>query len=332
MRIGIVIPSFDRYADPLVFRRLVLEVEALGFDSAWLGDHIVFPADRPAYIGSSWLDAMACANLGLGMTTRLKFGTDVLVAPYRNPLLLAKMAMTASLLSGGRFMLGLGIGWLEGEFTALGCPPFENRGEVTEDYLRVIRQMFEEQGELSYAGRWINYDRITFEPKPAHPLPILVGGNHPKALRRAALLGDGWHPLFLTPADYARGKAEIMRLRQEAGITRPFTFSMSGSEARILPEAKVLRPARAAALGTSYAPAVETGDGGRQKYIGTAEQVLGDCHALAEAGVEQLVLRFAVPLDPLIGPQEHVEQLRLFAAEVLPHLSRAVNTPAAGAT
>lgn len=321
MRIGIVIPSFDRYADPAIFRQLVEEVEALGFDSAWLGDHIVFPADRPDYMGDSWLDAVTCANLGLGMTTRLKFGTDVLVAPYRNPLLLAKMAMTASLLSGGRFMLGLGIGWLEGEFAALGCPPFANRAEVTEDYLRVIRQMFEEQGNLSYAGRWISYDDILFEPKPAQPLPILVGGNHPKALRRAALLGDGWHPLFLAPADYARGRAEILRIRQEEGITRPFIFSMSGSEARILPEAKVHRPARAAALGTSYAPAVETGDGGRQKYIGTAEQVLGDCLALADAGVELLVLRFAVPLDPHVGPEEHVEQLRLFAADVLPHLA-----------
>jgi alkanesulfonate monooxygenase SsuD/methylene tetrahydromethanopterin reductase-like flavin-dependent oxidoreductase (luciferase family) len=321
MRIGIVIPSFDRYADPAIFRRLVEEVETLGFDSAWFGDHIVFPAERPDYIGSSWLDAMACANLGLGMTTRLKFGTDVLVAPYRNPLMLAKMAMTASLLSGGRFMLGLGIGWLEGEFVALGCPPFADRAEVTEDYLRVIRLMFEEQGELSYAGRWIGYDNIVFEPKPAHPLPILVGGNHRNALHRAALLGDGWHPLFLAPSDYARGKAEIMRIRHEAGITRPFTFSMSGSEARILPRKTAPQPFRAAAQGTSYAPAVETDDAGRQRYIGTAEQVRDDCLALADAGVEQLVLRFAVPLDPVVGPDEHVKQLHLFAAEVLPHLA-----------
>ena len=157
-----------------MFRQLVLEVEALGFDSAWFGDHIVLPADRPEYIGSSWLDAMACVNLGLGMTNRLKFGTDVLVAPYRNPLLLAKMAATASLLSGGRFILGLGIGWLKGEFAALGCPPFEDRAEVTEDYFRVIRQMFEERGDLSYAGRWISYDRIAFEPKPAQPLPSII--------------------------------------------------------------------------------------------------------------------------------------------------------------
>ena len=320
MRIGIVIPSFDRYADPAVFRRLVGEVEALGYDSAWFGDHLVLPRDRPEYIGASWLDAMACVSMGLGMTSRLRFGTDVLVAPYRNPLLLAKMAMTASLLSGGRFTLGLGIGWLEGEFTALGSPPFADRAAVTEEYLHVIRQMFEQEGALSYAGRWTAYDGIAFEPKPAAPLPILVGGNHTNALRRAALLGDGWHPLFLAPADYARGRAEIERLRAEAGITRPFTFSMSGSEARIVAPASASARIREAAQGTSYAPAVETDAGGRQKFIGTGAQVCDDCLALAESGVEQLVLRMAVPLDPVIGPDEHVEQLHLFAQHVLPHV------------
>ena len=85
MRIGIVIPSFDRYADPDVFRRLVLEVETLGFDSAWFGDHIVFPVDRPEYIGSSWLDAMACANLGLGLYVARRIGAQFRrVMPWRH--------------------------------------------------------------------------------------------------------------------------------------------------------------------------------------------------------------------------------------------------------
>lgn len=321
MRIGVVIPSFDRYADPAVFRELVELVEEAGFDSAWFGDHIVFPAERPDYMGSSWLDAMACVNLGLGMTRRISFGTDVLVAPYRNPLLLAKMAATASLLSEGRFMLGMGIGWLEGEFAALGSPPFADRAAVTEEYIRVMRQVLQGEGEQSFEGHWIRYERITFEPRPARPLPILVGGNHANALRRAAELGDGWHPLFLEPADYARGRAEIERLRQDAGISRPFLFSMSGSETRILDGDAGSLPKREAAQGTSYAPAVGTDGGGRQRFIGTARQVADDCLALADAGVEQLVLRFAVPLDPNIGPAEHVEQVRLFADGVLPHLS-----------
>ncbi|MCX7863653.1 MAG: LLM class flavin-dependent oxidoreductase [Novosphingobium sp.] len=107
MEIGIVIPTFDRYANAREFRRIVSQLEELDFDSAWFGDHVVFPADRPDYLGNSWLEAMAAANVGLGMTSRLKFGTDVLVAPYRNPLLLAKMAASAAILSDNASFSGL---------------------------------------------------------------------------------------------------------------------------------------------------------------------------------------------------------------------------------
>jgi probable F420-dependent oxidoreductase len=318
VEIGIVIPSFDRYVNAGEFRRIVEQLEELGFDSAWFGDHVTFPADRPDYMGDSWLDAVAAANVGLGMTRRLKFGTDVLVAPYRNPLLLAKMAATASVLSGNRFILGLGIGWLEGEFEVLNAPPFANRARVTEEYLEVIRLAFEQAGEFSYSGEWFSFERALFEPKPAGTLPILVGGNHEKAPRRAAILGDGWHPLFLSPAEYACCRAEIERIRTEEGITRPFCFSMSGSECRILESEAAPEVTKVAQEGTSYAPAVGTGDDGRQRFIGTAEEVRADCLALADAGVDQLVLRFAVPLDPKTGPEEHFEQVRLFAEEVLP--------------
>ena len=318
MEIGIVIPTFDRYANAGAFRRVVEQLESLGFDSAWFGDHVAFPAERPDYMGDSWLDAVAAANVGLGMTRRLKFGTDVLVAPYRNPLLLAKMAATASVLSENRFILRLGIGWLEGEFEVLNAPPFAARAQVTEEYLEIIRLAFTQSGEISYAGKWFQFERALFEPKPAGTLPILVGGNHERALRRAALFGDGWHPLFLSPAEYARCRAEIERIRREEGISRPFQFSMSGSECRILPGAAAPEVTKVAQEGTSYAPVVGTDSTGRQRFIGTGEQVREDCLALAAAGVEQLVLRFAVPLDPKTGPEEHFEQVGLFAREVLP--------------
>lgn len=181
--------------------------------------------------------------------------------------------------------------------------------------------MFEDEGELTYRGRWVSYEGILFEPKPALPLPLLVGGNHANALRRAAMLGDGWHPLFLEPADYARGRKAIEDLRREADLTRPFLFSMSGSEVRLLDAANALPGRREAAQGTSYAPAVGGDARGRQRFIGTPSEVRDDCRALGDAGVEQLVLRFAVPLDPLVGPQQHSEQLRRFAGEVLPYLA-----------
>lgn len=323
MRIGVVVPSFQPYASRAHFADTVQTIEGLDFDSAWLGDHIVFPADRPEYLGSSWMDAMACACMGLGMTSRLKFGTDVLVAAYRNPLLLAKMAATAAVLSEGRIILGLGIGWLEGEFKALGAPPFAARAEVLEEHLMILRQLFEQDGALSFSGKWISYQDVLFEPRPAAALPLLVGGNHAKALRRAALLGDGWHPLFPTPEDYVRGRAEIERIRQEERITRPFVYSMSGSEARILDAEADLQRTRVSQEASSYSPAVGLDETGRQRFIGTAEQVVEDCLEMARAGVEQIVLRFTVPLDPVIGPGEHLEQIRRFGEEVLPHVANA---------
>lgn len=321
MKVGIVIPTYDRFAEGGVFRDIVGQLEDLGYDSAWFGDHIAFPAERPEYLGDSWLDAMACASAGLGMTTRLTFGTDVLVAPYRNPVLLAKMASTASVLSGGRLILGLGIGWLEGEFEAVGAPPFSNRARVTEEYLSVMRLLWESEGEVSFEGEWIRFANVTFEPRPAKTLPLLMGGNHEKALRRAVLYGDGWHPLFLEPEEYAQCRAKIEGIREEEGITRPFQFSMSGSQCRILGNREQQGHKHVVAEeGTSYAPAVATDESGRQRFIGTADEVREDCLALAKAGVEQLVLRIALPMDSDIGIHEHREQLRLFAQEVLPAL------------
>jgi probable F420-dependent oxidoreductase len=322
MRIGVVIPTFDRFAERTAFERLVRHTEELGFDSAWFGDHVVFPVDRPDYMGSSWLDAVACACVGIGLTNRLEFGTDVLVAPYRNPLLLAKMAITASRLSNGRFTLGLGIGWLEGEFRALGAAPFDKRAAVTEECLEVLRFAFERPGELTYQGRWVGFEDVLVEPKPIGRLPLLVGGNHPNALRRAAALGDGWHPLFLSPDEYARGRATVEQTRLELGVDRPFLFSMSCSEVRILPDQSPHQQTRVALESTSYAPAVGLDPSGRQRFIGTAAQVLDDCLAFAAAGVEQLVLRFAVPLDPVTDLDVHLQQLSLFAEHVLPHVKR----------
>ena len=325
MRIGVVVPTFDPYTSRERFAETVELIESLGFDSAWFGDHVVFRADRPEYLGSSWMDAVACACVGLGMTSRLKFGTDVLVAAYRNPLLLAKMAATASALSDGRMILGLGIGWLEGEFEALGAPPFAARAAVMEEQLQALRQLYEETGALSFDGKWVSYKDVLFEPRPPSALPLLVGGNHANALRRAALLGDGWHPLFPTPEDYAAGRADIERIRREAGITRPFVYSMSGSEARILDSNAEPQSTRVAGESSSYAPAVGLDETGRQRFIGTAQQVVEDCLEMGRAGVEQIVLRFTVPLDPVIGPPEHLEQISRFGEEVLPHLANARN-------
>lgn len=322
MRIGVVIPSFDQYGNGSAFRQLVEAIEELGFDSAWFGDHIVVPGNTPTYLGTDWLEPVACMIQGLAMTSRISFGADVLVAPYRDPILLAKMAATATALSGPRMILGMGIGWLYGEFEALGIP-FADRVAMTEEYLQVVRLLFQTKGPVSFRGKWTSFRDIYFEPKgAAPPPPLLVGGNHPKVIRRAAFLGDGWHPLFMSEAAYAHGKAYIEKIRTEAGITRPFNWSYSAPQTRIVSAGTKVRTVVAKvdpSQGINYAPTIPTDANGRQRFIGTAAELREDFTAFAKAGAEQMVIRFAVPNDSEIGLTQHLDQLRIFAAEVLPH-------------
>src|SRR5687768_7469217 len=118
---GTVIPAFGPFADAGAMTELVDVGEALGFDDVWFGDHVIVPSYATAFTHPEWLDPLTCCFMGLGHTRRMRFGTDVLVAPYRNPILTAKMAATADHLSGGRVILAFGVGYLKGEFSALGA-------------------------------------------------------------------------------------------------------------------------------------------------------------------------------------------------------------------
>ena len=321
MQFGVVIPTYDHYGDAAVIRRLIGDAESLGYDSVWFGDHLIVPGYAVRQTDPHWYEALSCAILGMGMTQRLSFGMDVLVAPYRNPILLAKMAATASELSAGRLMLGLGVGFLKGEFEALGAP-FARRGPMTDEYLKVLRLLFEGRGPLSYHGEWVRFDDMHFGPTPARPPPLLVGGNHERAIERAARLGDGWHPLFTSPELYARGRARINRIREREGLmSRPFTFSYSCAQTRLLapgeapPQAfsqKVQAPSD-----YEYIPETGRAPDGRQRFIGTAEELQDDIAAFAAAGVDQIVLRFAMPHDPVVTVDRIHEHWRLFSDKVL---------------
>lgn len=320
MRFGVVIPTYDDFADPDVLRQLICEAEALNYDSAWFGDHIVVPGYAVRQTDSQWYEALSCALFGMGLTSRIAFGTDVLVAPYRSPILLAKMAATAAELSGGRLALGLGVGYLKGEFEALGIPPFNRRGHVTDEYLRVMRLLLRSNGPVSYAGEWIKFHDVHFGPVPAKAPPLLVGGNHDRAIERAARLGDGWHPLFISPERYAEGRARIEAIRAREGLTsRPFTYSYSCPQTRLLergePPPAVFVQKLDAPSDYDYVPDPGRTPDGRQRFIGTAEQLRDDIEAFAAAGADQIVLRFAMPHDPV----ELIRaQWREFSTQVLP--------------
>ncbi len=300
MKFGFAVPAYGTGANGAAVAELIAAGEELGFDSAWLPDHVAVP-DYAAAVNLSppFLEPLATCAWGLGATRRLRFGTDVLVAPYRHPLVVAAMVGTLGRLAGDRLILGVGIGYLRGEFQVLGAS-YDDRATNTEEWVRRVRS--------PPAG-------FSVVQGPA-PIPIWIGGNTPKARRRAALLGDGWHPLWLPPADYAAARRRILEIRSEEGIVGEFTFSFSARFTQFTDEPAggwPPSPERAPADSEfHYAPAPWTAPDGRPRLVGSPEDLIGDLRLLAGAGVDHVTLRFNTT-DPA--------QLERFARDVMPALA-----------
>jgi probable F420-dependent oxidoreductase len=206
MRYGVAIPHANRFASGPALDRMAAIVEDLGFDSLWTSDHIIVP-EGSGYIPEHMLEPLAALSYLAARTTHVTLGVSVLVIPYRDPVFTAKHLSTIDVLSGGRLVLGVGIGWLKEEFDALGAS-YDERAAQTDEYLEVIRNLWESETS-SYDGRWKHYDNMRMFPKGAPDrrgtIPIWVGGNTGPAHRRAARLGDGWHPINMSPAELEVG-------------------------------------------------------------------------------------------------------------------------------
>jgi probable F420-dependent oxidoreductase len=161
--------------------------EAAGIDDLWVADHIAIPPDQSEGSGGRYLDPLATLAYLAAVTSRVGLGTGVLVLPYRPPLATAKWVATIQELSGGRLLFGVGAGWMEPEFKAVGVPK-QQRARVTDATLEFLNRCFA-QDEVESNGQ-----RFLFLPRPQRP-PIFVGGGAPQALRRAVRFGDGWMPM-----------------------------------------------------------------------------------------------------------------------------------------
>jgi alkanesulfonate monooxygenase SsuD/methylene tetrahydromethanopterin reductase-like flavin-dependent oxidoreductase (luciferase family) len=181
VQIGVNVPNFGPGTDPGVLRRWAQTVEGLGFDLLMVSDHIAVTPDVAAQYPAPFYEPFTTLAWLAGITHQVRLGTTVLIAPYRHPLLAARMAANLNQLSEGRLVLGVGVGWARQEFEALGVP-FQQRGTLTDDHLRAIR------------AAWDNDDDYR-----SGKIPIWVGGNSDAGLRRAVRLGDAWHPLRFTP-------------------------------------------------------------------------------------------------------------------------------------
>ena len=222
MEIGVHLPHVGPQATRAMLLEFAPRMEALGYDSLWVSDHVVIPrsySSRYPYNPSGelgWtdyplLEPVATLLFVAGVTERVRLGTTVLVVPMRNPVLLAKTLATLDVLSGGRLILGAGVGWLKEEFDALD-EPFDHRGARMDEYLALIRALWTKD-DPSFEGRYYRLGNVAFQPKPLkqpHP-PIWIGGNTDPALRRAARLGDSWHAAGATPEQV---EAALPKLRE----------------------------------------------------------------------------------------------------------------------
>lgn len=320
---GVVVPAIGPVATGPAFGDAVDAIEALGYDDVWFGDHVAVPSYAAHLTRPEWLEPITCCALALGRTSRLRVGTDVLVLPYRHPVLVAKMAATADAVSGGRLVLGVGVGYLKGEFETLGAS-YEERGAVTDEYLRAIRQLWGRGGEpSSFSGSFVRFEDVGVGPKPTRgQVPVWVGGNAGAALRRAATIGDGWHPLFPAPEDYRRGRDRIVTLR---GTSEGFTFSMSLATTRVLDAGDVYQPASWAESADvpddfGYAPALPTTNDGRPRFVGNPDQVAADIEDYRAVGVEHFTLRFSSG-GADVSVSDYLNQLERFAGQVMPRFA-----------
>ena len=310
---GCSLPSRGPMAGPEALRSLAQAAEALGFDSVWVSDHIVLPkqvssfypytpdgvpafrSDEPYYEPVSTLSFLA------GCTQRVRLGTHVLILPYRNPVLTAKMLATLDVLSGGRVVLGVGAGWMEEEFQALGLDTYRERGAVTNEYIRLFKELWT-KADPAFHGKHYQVSEVGFEPKPVqkpHP-PIWIGGHTTPALRRAAQLGDGWMPIGLRPP----------------AVLDPAELSGKINELRALTK-QAGRPEDAVAV--CFSTNVGFGAQGaseRPLMKGRPEEIAADLLHYRAVGVQHFILSFQA--DTVTGVQTAMET---FAREVLPQVA-----------
>ena len=307
---GCSLPSRGPLASPQALRALAQRAEELGFDSAWVSDHIILPRQVESFYPYSpdgtpafspdqpYYDPLSTLNFLAGCTHRLRLGTHVLIIPYRSPVLAAKMIATLDTLSEGRVTLGVGVGWMAEEFQALGLDTFAERGAVTDEYLRLFKELWTADNP-EFHGRYGQVSGAGFLPKPVqkpHP-PLWIGGHTGPALRRAAALGDGWMPIglrppaVLEPEELAGKIAQLRRLTVRAG-----------------------RPEDAVVPCFSTDVVFDRQPGPQRPLMrGLPEQIAADLRQYQDIGVRNFIIGFRV--DSANAQQEAMEQ---FSREVMP--------------
>jgi probable F420-dependent oxidoreductase len=223
MKIGLFAMGTNRMAGGALLRAVAANAERLGVATLWVPEHVVlidqyaskYPYSQdgqlPAPTNAPILDPFLALTCMASATSKIRLATGICLVPEHNPLVLAKVTATLDFLSNGRFTLGVGIGWLEEEFVAMGIP-WEQRAKRTREYIEAMRKLWGEDPS-SYSGEYVNFKNVRSNPKPVQgrKLPVIFGGESAPALRRVAEYGDGWCGFNLTPDEAA---AKIRRIEE----------------------------------------------------------------------------------------------------------------------
>ena len=292
MEFGFYLPDNGPLATPEVISRLATTAEEMGYGILAVSDHIVMPISidsvYPYEEDGEWPGGMDCLETLTTLsfiaahTSKARLLSSVLVLPYRPPVFTAKMLATIDVLSRGRLILGLGVGWMKEEFEALGSPPFEERGAVSDEYIEVFKELWTKQSPR-IDGKYTRFSDVEFQPKPVQkPYPPLwVGGESGPALRRTARVGDVWFPISTNP------RFPVVTVGQ-----------LTGSMTKIRAHAQIIgrNPDE---IGVAYNPSVYNPDevekdsaGERVPFSGSHQQIADDMKRFEAAGVKDLIMSF----------------------------------------
>jgi probable F420-dependent oxidoreductase len=309
MEFGLHLPSSSAGVTAEDLIRFARQAEALGFYCLTVADHVIVPNKISIpypytvdgkYPGAGYhLETLITMSFLAGATKRIRFVTSVMIAPYRNPVIAAKMLASLDVLSQGRVIVGLGVGWMKEEFDNLAAPRFEERGRVTDEYIQAFRELWTKDNP-SFKGKYCNFSDIVFLPKPVQKptIPIWIGGHSKQAIRRAARLGDGWHPIGgvptipLEPDDMKRDLAMLAEYAHAAG--------RNPNEIRV------------ALKGSLFDREKQIAPGKRRRFTGSADDIASDIREYGATGVDTMIFDVRRPT-----PTETLERMEWLAKEVI---------------
>ena len=310
LKVGLDVGIYGRLAT----REHILELAALAetsdCDAVWVADHVIFPTvftSKYPYSPTGafplnmtqepLLEPIATMGVLVGATRRVKIGTAVLVMPYRNPVLLGRMLATLDVLSAGRTMLGVGVGWLAEEFAALDARPFAARGRVTDECIEIIKRLCQ-GGEVTFQGEHYHLQPVMSIPgsvQRPHP-PILVGGTSQAALQRVARLGDGWLSTGMRPE----------RLQERLGVLH----RLCEAQGRRLTDLSLCHK-----LFINIGEPRKGGDGSRDAGTGSVTDLVDDLRRLVDLGYDSCIVRYRGS-----DAEEQRQQLHRFLDDVMPRV------------